>query len=267
MAKGDQNWRVWDGKNDYGDILYQRATGQLPEMESAKAAALLLKAIIQPKDTVIDVGCGAGHYLRSLRRELDVPFEYTGIDATAGYVALAKQAWAGDAHARFETGDIFDLPFADNTFDLVISCNLLLHLPSIRVPFRELVRVARRNVLVRTLIGERSFQIKEVHGATYHPEKIFDHDPADEFDNEQPRNFNYYNIYSQSYVSHLLGGNPAVREFRILPDRNFDPQALLADANRHHASNNATRIMDEWQVNGCILQPWHFVVVDKILPS
>jgi SAM-dependent methyltransferase len=266
MAKGDQDWRVWDGKNDYGDILFQRAIGQLPEMESAKATALLLKEIIQPDDTILDVGCGAGHYLRSLRRELDVPFKYVGVDATPGYVALAKKAWAGDDRARFETADIFELPFADNTFDVVMSCNLFLHLPSIRVPFRELIRVSRRQTLVRTLIGERSFQIKEVHGATYHPERILDHDPADEFDDEQPRNFNYYNIYSQSYVSHLLTENPAVREFRILPDRNFDPQALLADVNRHNASNNATRIMGEWQVNGCILQPWHFVVATKNSP-
>ena len=114
-----------------------------------------------------------------------------------------------------------------------------------------------RAVIVRTFVGERSFRIQEVHPAA-------GYDPADEFEADgEPRNPNYYNIYSRAYVTHLLQGNPAVRRFRFLPDRDFDRRALMADAQRRGAAANSTRVLGGWQVNGCILQPWHFVVIEK----
>lgn len=259
MTKVNQQWQVWSKKNDYGQMLYQRAIGELPEMESAKATARIMKKLIRVGDRVLDVGCGAGHYLRSLRREIQRPVDYTGVDATANYIKLAKKAWATDRHAQFAIEDIFKLSFPDKAFDSVMSCNLLLHLPSIRVPLSELVRVARRRILVRTLISERSFRIKEVHA----PAKSADTAIA-EFNAEgEPRHFNYYNIYSKAYVSSLLSSNPAIRKFRILPDLDFDRRALTADANRKDAPGNSTRIIGDWQVNDCILQPWHFIVIEK----
>jgi SAM-dependent methyltransferase len=257
MTKPTGNWRVWDKNDSYGELLYRRAVGELPEMESSKATAKQMKGIVRAGDCVLDVGCGAGHYLRSLRRVIKRSFDYTGADATANYIKLARKAWAQDQHAHFSVEDAFKLSFADQSFDLVMSCNLFLHLPSIRQPLAELVRVARRAVIIRTLVGERSFRIKEVQPAVGRK-------PGDEFDADgEPRHFNYYNIYSQAYVSHLLKGNPAVRKFRILPDHDFNRRALTADAKRQGAAVNSTRVLGDWQVNGCILQPWQFVVVEK----
>jgi hypothetical protein len=34
----DRRGRVWDREIDYGQLLYRRAIGELPEMESAKAS-------------------------------------------------------------------------------------------------------------------------------------------------------------------------------------------------------------------------------------
>ena len=100
--------RIWDQNQEYGEILFKRAIGDLPEMESAKAIAGMVKELIRPNDLILDVGCGAGHYLRSLRQEItDVPFQYMGIDATASSIKLARKAWSGDHRAKFEVGDVF----------------------------------------------------------------------------------------------------------------------------------------------------------------
>ncbi len=88
--KGSDEWR---GRTDYADTFSMRAAGQLPEMESSKAAANLLQKEVVQGDSILDVGCGAGHYLRSLHAQIKVDFQYTGVDATKESVEAAKRVW------------------------------------------------------------------------------------------------------------------------------------------------------------------------------
>ena len=90
-------WRdSWNTSTEYGEVFYKRAVGDLPEMESSKAMASLLKEKISTGDHILDVGCGGGHYLRSLKNTVKVPFSYTGVDITASYIELAKRAWSNE---------------------------------------------------------------------------------------------------------------------------------------------------------------------------
>ena len=258
MKSQHDRWRVWDLCPDYGDLLYRRAIGDLPEMESSKAVARLVRSWVRGGDSILDVGCGAGHYLRSLLREISAPFSYTGVDATAHYIDLARKAWKEQENARFEIADIYALPFDDAEYDVVISCNLLLHLPSIKIPLQEIVRVSRRNALIRTLVGDRSFRIQEVRNPS-RDEGLGDEDEFDE--KGEPKNFNYYNIYARSYIEKLLSRMPSVMSYRIIPDRDYDVAQLSADLSQE-AVDNTTRLVDGWQVNDYILQPWHFILIN-----
>jgi SAM-dependent methyltransferase len=247
-------WRnPWLDKlgEQYGNTLYSRAIGDLPEMESSKAVASRLLNVARPEDQILDVGCGSGHYLRSLSRILPHPFHYTGVDATPQYIELARQAFAATPNAVFTMGDAYDLPFADASYDLVMSNNLFLHLPSIKKPLQELCRVARRHVIVRTLVGERSFQIKEVRGS------------GDEFDEYgEPRNFNYFNIYSNDYVEFLLGRIPFVESWQIFLDLDFNKNRIVEAAKEQTGASNATVMIGDCQANGYILQPMCFIEVE-----
>ena len=263
MPSQSDKWRIWDRETEYGGILYQRAVGDLPEMESSKSTARQIQPLVLPGYRILDVGCGAGHYLRSLRREIDVPFDYTGVDATASYVQLARKAWGEAEGVHFKTADVFSLPFQDGEFDIVISCNLLLHLPSVKVPLRELVRVGKRVILVRTLVGERSFRIQEVYSPETHPRSFAG--PADEEEfgvSGEPRSFHFYNIYSESYIRKLLSMISDVASFEITADDRYEPNALTQAAEQNRAPD-ATYMIGRWQVNGYILQPWCFVKVVK----
>jgi ubiquinone/menaquinone biosynthesis C-methylase UbiE len=146
-------WRIWNQEDEYGQVFYKRATGEFPEMESSKAVANLLKDIIQDSDRILDVGCGSGHYLKSLISTINCNFLYTGIDATFRYIELAKKAFSNQNNTEFMVGDIFDIPVEDNRFDVVMCNNVLLHLPSVQKPINELIRVSKRFVVIRTLIG------------------------------------------------------------------------------------------------------------------
>ena len=83
-------WKSWDYDTAYGDVFYQRAIGELDEMESSKALCQVVSRFYQAGMTLADVGCGAGHYLRSLRARVDEDINYTGIDATPYYIELAQ---------------------------------------------------------------------------------------------------------------------------------------------------------------------------------
>lgn len=252
--------REWPRRTEYAETMYRRATGELPEMESSKAAGTILAPELQAGDSVLDVGCGAGHYLRSLRERIRTPFSYTGVDATALFIERAKRAWGSDSQVSFLVGDVFALRFADGEFDVVMCNNVLHNLPSIVGPVHELVRVARRLVLLRTLIGERSFRIQEVYSAATHPscEVPVEREFADD---GEPVSFGYQNIYSKRYIYGVLRRAAPASTIEFLEDRFFDGDAINRSA-ESEGLPNPTRVIDGRQVFGDhIIQPWWFVVV------
>ena len=123
----NDKWKIWERTPAYGDLLYKRASGDEQEMESSKALCKIISRFYSPKMSVLDVGCGAGHYFRSLRERIDPDIDYYGIDATEYYVKLANKAFPN--RDTFSVGNIFDLKFDACTFDIVFSSNVILHLP------------------------------------------------------------------------------------------------------------------------------------------
>jgi SAM-dependent methyltransferase len=245
------NWQNW-GDEQYADVMYRRAIGELPEMESSKALARRVANSVQSEDSILDAGCGAGHYLLSLRRMFGHGFDYTGIDVMPSYLALAKKAFASDARAHFELGDVFNLPYAKGSFDIVICTNLLQNLPSLLEPLSELTRVARKLLIVRLLCGNRTLLIRDVH------------DQEPELDESgEPYAFNYYNIYSDRYIAGLLKRLPNVRDFRIEADLDFIPENIDGTVVKPETGLKPTHMFGASQAKGYILLPWAFVTVFK----
>jgi ubiquinone/menaquinone biosynthesis C-methylase UbiE len=250
-------WKVWNAETEYGEVFFKRATAELPEMESSKAVAKHIASLIKSKDLILDIGCGAGHYLRSLLNRLPEAFSYHGVDATENYIKLAQEAWADAKHdnllaATFQQGDIFDIPLSDAYADIVMCNNVLLHLPSIEKPMAELVRVSRKYVVIRALIGESSFRIRQV----MEPEL---YDQAGE-----PVNYFFYNIYSQTYIQSVLSKLPGVKSVSFAPDHDYDPANLISSISDYaETPKDITKIMNGLQVNNYIIQPWMFVILEK----
>lgn len=242
------------------EVFFKRATGQSPEMEVSKAIAKLVAERSQPGDTILDVGCGAGHYLRSLKRLVPEGFKYVGVDYYQHFLDKAEAAWREEPSASFRQGSIFDLPVSNDKFDIVICSNLIMHLPSISKPVAELVRAGRRLVIIRTMIGEKSFQIKEVYNSNWWPDT--DVSPDREFDDEgQPRAFAYHNIYSMDYLSNIIRRHAPNARIEYMEDDQFSPENIQRSAETEGLVN-ATRIVDGKQVFGYIIKPYNFVIID-----
>ena len=93
---------------------------------------------IGPSDRILDLGCGTGIVARVLRERLGGAARIVGLDASAPMIAMAKSV-APDLD--FREGNAMALPFADHSFDLVLSQQMLQFVPDRLAALREARRV------------------------------------------------------------------------------------------------------------------------------
>jgi ubiquinone/menaquinone biosynthesis C-methylase UbiE len=90
---------------------------------------------------VLDLGCGQGIDVCEFAR---VGARVTGIDLTPRHIELAlEHVEEFGVEATLLEGDVERLPFADSSFDRVVSNGVLHHTPDIEAALREARRVLR----------------------------------------------------------------------------------------------------------------------------
>ncbi len=116
---------------------------------TARDSAAYLLAELRPGMNLLDVGFGPGTITLDLA-EAVAPGEVIGIEnADAPFeVARAFAGERGDIRTVFEHGDVMDLHFADNTFDVVHAHQVLQHLSDPVGALREMSRVCKPGGIV-----------------------------------------------------------------------------------------------------------------------
>lgn len=106
-------------------------------------SALLRERIgVRPDAEVLDVACGPGRLTLDLAPHVR---HVTGLDLTPGMLEQARAALAeaGIANAEFVAGDAAAMPFANASFDIVISSAAFHHFETPGRVLAEMVRVCR----------------------------------------------------------------------------------------------------------------------------
>lgn len=102
-------------------------------------------------ESVLDVGCGQGHWGRLLDVVTAAHATTVGLDFEPDWVAeAARQAQTTGLAGRFRyvEGSGSSLPFRDGSFDLVTCQTVLIHVPDPQSVIAEMVRVTKPGGLV-----------------------------------------------------------------------------------------------------------------------
>lgn len=93
----------------------------------------------------LDVGCGTGNMLRKLSPRFD---NVLGIDLSQEMLSRAREKCAvdngnGNGKMNLIRGQASDLPFPDDSFDIVTSYSVFHHLPNFSDPISEISRILK----------------------------------------------------------------------------------------------------------------------------
>ena len=136
--------RTWALDLDYPADLLSQVPDRSAESFAGVANPFSLGRL-QPGEHVLDLGSGAGTDSLVAAQMVGPEGSVVGIDMTAEMVAKARTSaqTMGVDNVEFLEGEAEHLPFADESFDVVISNGVIDLIPDKEAVFAELYRVLR----------------------------------------------------------------------------------------------------------------------------
>jgi SAM-dependent methyltransferase len=125
------------------DVLIRQRRGMwTPEQIASLAGHFRLR----PGMKLLDAGCGYGYCLRTYGQYCMPGGRLVGLDLERELIETARSQTEDEglgAVSRFTTGDIYGMPFPDDTFDISICHVVMCHLAEPEKALDELIRVTK----------------------------------------------------------------------------------------------------------------------------
>ena len=119
-------------------------SGWLNQNPSRKHTCEIVKNLVEEgAKNILDVGCGTGLDYAEYK-ENGINIEYSGVDVTPYFIGKLKEKYE---NATFKVGRAQEIPWEDNSFDIVSSRHVLEHLNDPNNVLKEMTRVSKRWVM------------------------------------------------------------------------------------------------------------------------
>jgi 2-polyprenyl-6-hydroxyphenyl methylase/3-demethylubiquinone-9 3-methyltransferase len=140
----------------------------LPSREDLEETRKHLEKIIPNKrwEKVLDAGCGLGVCTVSLS---DMGNRVVGVDISPESLQAAERLTKrlGKGNVEFREANLMELPFEDESFDLILCWGVLMYVPSAEKVFSELVRCLRKDGTLVAAVHRKS-ALTPLHNAIRH---------------------------------------------------------------------------------------------------
>ena len=133
MSTADEMGLTPEAANGYEEFFLPAIFNQWPPVMISTAA-------VTEGEDVLDVGCGTGVLTRELTRHVGGNGSATGFDLSESMLGVARERCP---EATFKQGNVVDLPFDDQIFDVVISSFMLMFVPDPEKALSEMRRVLK----------------------------------------------------------------------------------------------------------------------------
>ncbi len=93
-----------------------------------------------PNSKILELGCGNGISSRLINQ---AGFDVVGTDISQLFLEEARN-WQ-NSKLRYQVCDVLELPYEDDSFDVICSNELIEHLPDAETALKEMIRVVRKD--------------------------------------------------------------------------------------------------------------------------
>lgn len=94
--------------------------------------------------TILDAGCGEGFTMNKLK-ENGIGKKIEGVEYSKDAIQLGKKLFP---NLTFKEGSAYDMPYENNSFDLIVCTEVLEHLEDPKKAIRELLRVTKKYLII-----------------------------------------------------------------------------------------------------------------------
>lgn len=153
--EGFKNNSTWDHSASLRDLYKKRCLKQVDEMTCHAQVAKLLIPSLKKGDVVLDAGCGSGYFYHSFK-DRGVDINYMGVDASEALIQIGRDCIPALSDQNLFCERIENL---DGEADHVTCINVLTYNEHYHRPLERLLKMAKKNLILRESIHQAPTQI------------------------------------------------------------------------------------------------------------
>lgn len=94
---------------------------------------------------VLEVGCGTGNLWENYAELIDTFSKLVLTDISKGMMDMVKERYAGRKNIHIQAMDVLDMPFEDNSFDIIVANSMLYHISDVDSALENIHRILRED--------------------------------------------------------------------------------------------------------------------------